>query len=52
MAIIELFFAPFTLSEMHALDEQEELTPMGRVLAKLPMEPRLGKMIILGSILL
>ncbi|XP_072177785.1 ATP-dependent RNA helicase A protein-like [Diadema setosum] len=39
------------LKEMHALDQQEELTPVGRILAKMPIEPRLGKMIILGCVL-
>lgn len=36
------------LKEMEALDENEHLTPLGFILAKLPIEPRLGKMIILG----
>jgi len=36
------------LKEMGALDEKEALTPLGYILAKLPIEPRLGKMIILG----
>ncbi|KAF8108374.1 hypothetical protein N665_0109s0002 [Sinapis alba] len=34
-----------------ALDENEQLTALGRYLAKLPMEPKLGKMLILGAIL-
>lgn len=34
-----------------ALDETEQLTALGRYLAKLPMEPKLGKMLILGAIL-
>ncbi|PIK44367.1 putative ATP-dependent RNA helicase A [Apostichopus japonicus] len=38
------------LKAMHALDVQENLTPLGRVLAKLPLDPKLGKMIILGCI--
>ena len=37
------------LKEMGALDDKEALTPLGYILAKLPIEPRLGKMIILGS---
>ena len=36
------------LKEMEALDENEALTSLGYILAKLPIEPRLGKMIILG----
>ena len=39
-------------SEMKALDRNDELTPLGRILAKLPIEPRLGKMIIYGCIFL
>ena len=38
------------LKEMDALDHDENLTPLGYILAKLPIEPRLGKMIILGSL--
>ncbi|XP_057423201.1 DExH-box ATP-dependent RNA helicase DExH5, mitochondrial isoform X2 [Lotus japonicus] len=33
-----------------ALDESENLTILGRYLAMLPMEPKLGKMLILGAI--
>lgn len=39
------------LKEMGALDENEALTPLGYILAKLPIEPRLGKMVILGCAL-
>ena len=35
---------------MKALDSNDELTPLGRLLARLPIEPRLGKMIIYGCI--
>lgn len=35
---------------MKCLDKNDELTPLGRILAKLPIEPRLGKMMILGTI--
>lgn len=35
---------------MHALDSNDELTPLGRILARLPIEPHLGKMIIYGCI--
>ncbi|KAK2981983.1 hypothetical protein RJ640_007575 [Escallonia rubra] len=34
-----------------ALDEDENLTVLGRYLTMLPMEPKLGKMLILGAIL-
>ncbi|XP_068690091.1 ATP-dependent RNA helicase A protein-like [Montipora foliosa] len=38
------------LKDMDALDRNMNLTPLGYILAKLPVEPRLGKMIILGCI--
>ncbi|PSN38206.1 Dosage compensation regulator [Blattella germanica] len=44
-AVIE---AEVLLREMKCLDKNDELTPLGRILAKLPIEPRLGKMMILG----
>ena len=40
----------FQFPEMKALDRNDELTPLGKILAKLPIEPRLGKMIIYGCI--
>lgn len=43
------FFQNFVL-EMKCLDENNELTPLGKILARLPIEPRLGKMMILGCI--
>ena len=45
-AVIE---AEVMLREMLALDRNDELTPLGRILAKLPLEPRLGKMLVLGA---
>ena len=38
--------------EMRALDRHNELTPLGRILARMPIEPRLGRMIIFGCIFL
>lgn len=38
------------LKALDALTSDEELTPLGRLLAKLPIHPSLGKMIILGVI--
>ncbi|CAN7994330.1 unnamed protein product [Ixodes hexagonus] len=38
------------LREMGALTVYGELTPLGKILARLPIEPRLGKMLILGLI--
>ncbi|XP_054835907.1 ATP-dependent RNA helicase A isoform X2 [Eublepharis macularius] len=46
-AVIE---AEHTLRELDALDSNDELTPLGRILARLPIEPRLGKMMIMGCI--
>ncbi|EPQ16408.1 ATP-dependent RNA helicase A [Myotis brandtii] len=46
-AVIE---AEHTLRELDALDINDELTPLGRILAKLPIEPRFGKMMIMGCI--
>ncbi|XP_029791093.1 ATP-dependent RNA helicase A isoform X1 [Suricata suricatta] len=46
-AVIE---AEHTLRELDALDTNDELTPLGRILAKLPIEPRFGKMMIMGCI--
>lgn len=38
------------LSEMEALDVQDQLTPLGTILARLPIEPRMGRMMVLGCI--
>lgn len=35
---------------MKCLDQNDELTPLGRILAKLPIDPRLGKMMVMGCI--
>ena len=45
-AVIE---AEFLLRDMRCLDAQNELTPLGRLLARLPVEPRLGRMLVLAS---
>lgn len=37
-----------TLFELGALDEQRELTNIGRQLAKLPVDPRVGRMVLAG----
>ena len=37
------------LKRLNALDERENLTPLGYHLAKLPMAPQVGKMILLGE---
>lgn len=46
-AVIE---AEVLLREMKCLDQNDDLTALGRILARLPIEPRLGKMMILGCI--
>ncbi|XP_060524054.1 dosage compensation regulator isoform X2 [Cylas formicarius] len=46
-AVIE---AEVLLREMKCLDKNDEMTPLGRIIAKMPIEPRLGKMMILGCI--
>jgi HrpA-like RNA helicase len=38
-----------SLTGIGALDAQENLTPLGRSLAQLPLEPRVGKMLILAA---
>lgn len=38
------------LVTMNALDDEEKLTPLGYHLAKLPLDPQTGKMILFGSI--
>ncbi|EPY80439.1 hypothetical protein CB1_000830002 [Camelus ferus] len=38
------------LQEENALDKQEELTPLGVHLARLPVEPHIGKMILFGAL--
>ncbi len=38
-----------TLFELGAIDERQELTDLGRVLSRLPIDPRLGRMIVAGQ---
>ncbi|RDW84463.1 hypothetical protein BP6252_02053 [Coleophoma cylindrospora] len=38
------------LQALGALDEEENLTPLGRLLSTLPLSPSLGKMIILAAV--
>ncbi|KAI8423074.1 hypothetical protein MSG28_014159 [Choristoneura fumiferana] len=47
-AVIE---AEAMLRELGCLDQNDALTPCGTILAKLPIEPRLGKMMVLGFVL-
>lgn len=39
------------LKDLGALDSQSVLTPLGKTLAQLPIDPRIGKMMILGNVL-
>lgn len=39
-----------SLEALNALTPEEEITPLGRLLASLPVHPSLGKMIVLGII--
>jgi ATP-dependent RNA helicase DHX36 len=39
-----------TLQSIEALTEDEDLTPLGELLATLPVQPAMGKMIVLGII--
>ncbi|XP_076851120.1 ATP-dependent DNA/RNA helicase DHX36 [Brachyhypopomus gauderio] len=39
------------LKDLNALDRNEELTPLGFHLARLPVEPHIGKMILFGALL-
>lgn len=39
------------LKSIDALDEEEELTEMGKILVDLPIDPRLGKMLLFGIML-
>lgn len=38
------------LMELNALDKREQLTPLGFHLARLPVEPHIGKMILFGAL--
>ncbi|XP_008180079.1 dosage compensation regulator-like [Acyrthosiphon pisum] len=37
---------------MQCLGINDELMPLGRILAKLPIEPQIGRMMVLGNILM
>ncbi|KAG5269044.1 hypothetical protein AALO_G00197670 [Alosa alosa] len=39
------------LMDLNALDKEEELTPLGVHLARMPVEPHIGKMILFGALL-
>lgn len=50
--ILKVIEAEVLLREMKCLNEFDELTALGRILARLPIEPRLGRMMILGNVFL
>ena len=39
------------MQALDALDPTEELTPLGRHLTLMPLDPRVGKMLIFGALL-
>ncbi|HHJ18881.1 MAG TPA: ATP-dependent RNA helicase HrpA [Gammaproteobacteria bacterium] len=39
------------LGELHAVDDRRKITPLGKQLARLPIDPRLGRMLIAASTL-
>jgi ATP-dependent RNA helicase DHX36 len=39
------------LKDLGALDSEEALTPMGKALAELPIEPMIGRLVLLGTVL-
>lgn len=39
------------LGAIHVSPGHEELTPLGRVLSRLPLDPAIGKMLIMGSVM-
>ena len=49
-AVTSVSEAVLLLRGMEALDASNQLTPLGRILARLPIEPRMGRMIVLGCI--
>ncbi|MBI5658783.1 MAG: ATP-dependent RNA helicase HrpA [Nitrosomonadales bacterium] len=36
------------LAELHAIDEKRQLTPLGRELAKLPLDPKIARLLLAG----
>ncbi|KAJ7543734.1 hypothetical protein O6H91_09G050600 [Diphasiastrum complanatum] len=46
-----VFAAVKVLRQLGAIDQYENLTPLGRTLAKLAVHPRFGKMLIYGTLL-
>jgi len=40
----------FFFAELNCLNEEADLTQLGHILAKLPIDPRIGKMLVLATI--
>jgi HrpA-like RNA helicase len=38
------------LQAIHCLDERECVTPLGRAVSRLPLDPRIGRIILLGCL--
>lgn len=47
---MDIYLGVNLLAIKNALDKQEELTPLGVHLARLPVEPHIGKMILFGAL--
>lgn len=42
----------YIILDIKCIDQNEELTQLGNILAKLPIDPQIGRMMILGNILM
>jgi HrpA-like RNA helicase len=49
--VLSIINAVRLLQSINCLDNNEQITTMGRAISKLPMDPRLGRMIVIGCIL-
>ena len=38
----------YCVLEINAFDANDELSPLGKLLARLPIDPRMGKMLVLS----
>jgi len=49
--VLSIVNAVSLLQSINCLDSNESITTMGKAISKLPMDPRMGRMIVLGCIL-
>jgi len=49
--VLSIINAVSLLQSINCLDSSESITTMGKAISKLPMDPRMGRMIVLGCIL-